>query len=166
MNALASWRLCGDGVLTTTLLPCIQQTNQWIRSKDEEAAKRKEEEAKKKKKAKQSKVARLSFAMGGDDDREDAEDADGGDSDGDGAGKKAGKGGGANGNGDNGSLFRKKKPLKNPEAETHFLPDPEREREERELREKLKAEWLAEQERIKGACVSCLRGWGGLLWAS
>ena len=47
----------------------------------------------------------------------------------------------------------KKKPLKNPEAETSFLPDPEREREEQELREKLKQEWLAEQERIKSACL-------------
>jgi protein FAM50 len=44
----------------------------------------------------------------------------------------------------------KKKPLKNPEVETSFLPDPEREREEQELREKLKQEWLAEQDRIKG----------------
>lgn len=45
---------------------------------------------------------------------------------------------------------KKKKPLlKNPEVETSFLPDPEREREEMELREKLKQEWLAEQERIK-----------------
>lgn len=56
----------------------------------------------------------------------------------------AGNGGGG------GGLFKKKKPLKNPEAETSFLPDPDREREEQELREKLKAEWLAEQERIKG----------------
>jgi protein FAM50 len=43
----------------------------------------------------------------------------------------------------------KKKALKNPEVETNFLRDPEREREERELREKLKKEWLETQERIK-----------------
>lgn len=43
----------------------------------------------------------------------------------------------------------KKKALKNPEVETNFLPDPERERQERELREKLKKEWLETQERIK-----------------
>lgn len=47
-----------------------------------------------------------------------------------------------------GSGFRKKT-LKNPEAETAFLPDPVRDREEKELREKLKQEWLEEQERIK-----------------
>jgi hypothetical protein len=56
------------------------------------------------------------------------------------------------GTGGGGLFKKKKKPLKNPEAETSFLPDPEREREEQELREKLKQEWLAEQERIKGAC--------------
>lgn len=33
------------------------------------------------------------------------------------------------------------------------MPDPEREREEQELREKLKEEWLAEQERIKSKCA-------------
>lgn len=47
------------------------------------------------------------------------------------------------------AVVMKKKALKNPEVETNFLRDPEREREERELREKLKKEWLETQERIK-----------------
>lgn len=69
----------------------------------------------------------------------------------------------AGGNGGS-SLFKKKKLLKNPEAETSFLPDPDRERAEQELREKLKLEWLAEQERVQSAwCLYIAWGWG-VLW--
>lgn len=39
--------------------------------------------------------------------------------------------------------------VKNPEVDTSFLPDKEREERERIEREKIKLEWLAEQERIK-----------------
>lgn len=38
---------------------------------------------------------------------------------------------------------------KNPNVDTSFLPDREREREMREQREKLKKEWIEEQDKIK-----------------
>lgn len=43
----------------------------------------------------------------------------------------------------------KKKVKKNPTVDTSFLPDKEREEAERKEREKLKEEWLAQQEKIK-----------------
>lgn len=42
-----------------------------------------------------------------------------------------------------------KKIIKNPNVETDFLPDKDRELEEARERERLRAEWEAEQERIK-----------------
>jgi protein FAM50 len=42
-----------------------------------------------------------------------------------------------------------KKILKNPEVDTSFLPDRERDLEIQEARERLQKEWLEEQERIK-----------------
>jgi protein FAM50 len=44
-----------------------------------------------------------------------------------------------------------KKIMKDPSVDTSFLPDRERDEREREERLKLKKEWIAEQERIKGA---------------
>ena len=59
------------------------------------------------------------------------------------------------GNSNGGSSGFRKKTLKNPEAETAFLPDPERDRQEKEMREKLKQEWLDDQERIKSKSTEC-----------
>lgn len=88
--------------------------------------------AKKKRKAK--KLGPLSFDLddgegGGDDDHVD------GQSDGEEREKK--------------SLRKKKKIVKNPHVETDFLPDKEREQEEARERGRLRAEWEADQERIK-----------------
>ena len=44
---------------------------------------------------------------------------------------------------------RGKKSMKNPNVETDFLPDKEREKEEARERHRLRAEWEAEQEVIK-----------------
>lgn len=38
---------------------------------------------------------------------------------------------------------------KNPNVDTSFLPDRERERDMREQREKLKKEWIEEQDKVK-----------------
>jgi protein FAM50 len=43
----------------------------------------------------------------------------------------------------------KKKVAKNPTVDTSFLPDREREQQEREMRETLRQEWLKNQEVIK-----------------
>lgn len=40
--------------------------------------------------------------------------------------------------------------MKDPGADTSFLPDKERDEKEREERLALKREWLSQQERIKG----------------
>lgn len=42
---------------------------------------------------------------------------------------------------------------KNPNVDTSFLPDREREAHEREMREELRKTWLAEQERIKNEVI-------------
>ncbi|EJT49994.1 XAP-5-like protein [Trichosporon asahii var. asahii CBS 2479] len=42
---------------------------------------------------------------------------------------------------------------KNPNVDTSFLPDREREAQEREMREELRKNWLAEQERIKNEVI-------------
>eukprot|EP00128_Syssomonas_multiformis_P004786 Colp12_sorted_trinity150504_noHs@36008 len=46
-------------------------------------------------------------------------------------------------------IFKKKKLMKDPKVDTSYLPDREREEADRQLREKLRQEWIAEQERIK-----------------
>jgi protein FAM50 len=46
---------------------------------------------------------------------------------------------------------KRKKSIKNPDVETDFLPDKERELEEARERKRLRAEWEDEQERIKSA---------------
>ncbi|CAK9782552.1 XAP5-domain-containing protein [Cutaneotrichosporon oleaginosum] len=48
---------------------------------------------------------------------------------------------------------KRKKLLKNPEVDTSFLPDREREAQERAEREELRQKWLAEQERIKNEVI-------------
>jgi hypothetical protein len=48
----------------------------------------------------------------------------------------------------------KKKPGKNPFVDTTFLPDREREEEERKIREKLSEEWGKEQEKVKSTCTT------------
>ncbi|XP_015788256.1 protein FAM50A-A [Tetranychus urticae] len=44
---------------------------------------------------------------------------------------------------------KKKKIMKNPEVDTSFLPDRDREEEEKKLREELRQEWVKQQEKIK-----------------
>eukprot|EP00624_Nannochloropsis_granulata_P000936 evm.model.NODE_14087_length_57995_cov_43.650368.7 len=114
---------------------------------EEEEARRREKEEKKKKKQKQTKVARLSFAMGGDNDEDDDSNDDGGRSSR--PTKKIDTVTSPSSSGSSTSFFKKRKTLKNPEAETSFLRDPEEEKEHALLRENLKLEWLAEQERVK-----------------
>lgn len=46
---------------------------------------------------------------------------------------------------------------KNPNVDTSFLPDREREREKREQREKLKKEWIEEQDKIKSKSFCSFR---------
>jgi protein FAM50 len=121
---------------------------------EEEEARRREKEEKKKRKEKQTKVARLSFAMGGDDDDEEGEEEDEDD-----GGRRSSRptkksdtiasSSSTSSSSSSISVFKKKKALKNPEAETSFLRDPEAEKEQALLRENLKQEWLAEQERVK-----------------
>ncbi|ELR20765.1 uncharacterized protein ACA1_055310 [Acanthamoeba castellanii str. Neff] len=48
----------------------------------------------------------------------------------------------------------KKKPGKNPFVDTTFLPDREREEEERKIREQLSVEWEKEQEKVKNQMIS------------
>ena len=43
----------------------------------------------------------------------------------------------------------KKKMAKNPGVDTSFLPDRDREQQEREMREQLRQQWLREQEALK-----------------
>lgn len=46
-------------------------------------------------------------------------------------------------------IAKKKKITKNPDVDTSFLPDREREEEERRLREELRQEWVQKQEKLK-----------------
>ncbi|GBN86257.1 Protein FAM50, partial [Araneus ventricosus] len=46
-------------------------------------------------------------------------------------------------------VLKKKKIFKNPDVDTSFLPDREREEEERKLREELRQEWVQKQEKLK-----------------
>lgn len=46
-------------------------------------------------------------------------------------------------------VTKKKKITKNPDVDTSFLPDREREEEERRLREELRQEWVQKQEKLK-----------------
>lgn len=43
--------------------------------------------------------------------------------------------------------------MKNPEVDTSFLPDRNRELQEAEERERLRKEWLAQQEQIKAESI-------------
>lgn len=47
----------------------------------------------------------------------------------------------------------KKRFVKNPGVDTSFLPDREREEEDRIQREELRKDWLAQQERLKGEAI-------------
>lgn len=49
---------------------------------------------------------------------------------------------------------RKKKIRKNPDVDTSFLPDREREEEEMRLREELRLEWVQKQEKLKNEEIS------------
>ncbi|XP_070557900.1 protein FAM50A-like [Ptychodera flava] len=50
-------------------------------------------------------------------------------------------------------VFKKKKLGKNPDVDTSFLPDRDREEEENKLREVLRQEWVAKQEKLKNEDV-------------
>lgn len=95
------------------------------RKQEEEVEKRrKEKEKRKKQKAKlEAQKAKLSFADDGEDEEPEEED-------------KA-------------EAPTEKRIKKNPLVETDFLPDRDREKEEAELREKLRREWEIQQEMIK-----------------
>ncbi|PWN51587.1 XAP5-domain-containing protein [Violaceomyces palustris] len=92
----------------------------------------------KKKKKKEAK-AKLSFAL--DDELEEAEEG----VDGPDRKKRKKDSGGIDGN-VNGSS---RKNFKNPNVDTSFLPDRNREEEERRLREQLRQDWLVQQEKMK-----------------
>lgn len=49
--------------------------------------------------------------------------------------------------------------MKDPTAVTAFLPDAARDRAEAELRERLKAEWLAEQDRVRKEKIEVVYSW-------
>jgi len=129
-----------------------------------EEALRKEREERKRRKEKQKKTARLSFAMGGEEEEEEEEEGgSGGDRPTSAKGNKAANasndkemsipgtsaGESALGRGEETLTVKKRKKLVNPGAETSYLRDPEAEKEEAILRERLKQEWLEEQDRIK-----------------
>lgn len=48
---------------------------------------------------------------------------------------------------------KRRKIVKNPNVDTDFLPDKEREQQEASERQRLRAEWEAEQERIKSMLI-------------
>ncbi|KAF9976602.1 hypothetical protein BGZ73_008205 [Actinomortierella ambigua] len=113
-----------------------------------------------KKKAKK-KVSKLSFA---DDDEEEEDGGDDGqqDDDKDSSAKNNGKKRSKDSNGDNDDengdangtgVFKKSKLGKDPNIDTSFLPDREREEEERRIREELRQEWLKKQDEIKKEAI-------------
>ncbi|KAF9052915.1 XAP5-domain-containing protein [Panaeolus papilionaceus] len=106
------------------------------------------DEAKKSKKRKKQNKATLSFAM----DDEDG-DADGsGDLNGDSTPTREGSE----------PPVKKSKLKKNPNVDTSFLPDREREEAERKERERLRLEWLTKQEEIKAEDVEIVYSyWDG-----
>jgi protein FAM50 len=89
------------------------------------------------KKRKKTAKATLSFAM------DDEGDGDGGDA----------PSGPAKEDEDEEKRAKRAKFRKNPNVDTSFLPDREREEAERKERERLRLEWLARQEEIKGEDV-------------
>lgn len=122
------------------------------RKKEELAAKKAQKELQKKQ------IRALSF-LGDDEEEEDGEDDEGGKEEED-------KKGHASSNSEDedccmssdesggpssmGAPRRKKKKIgKNPDVDTSFLPDREREEEENTLREKLRQEWVEAQEKLK-----------------
>ncbi|MES1921200.1 Protein fam50a [Bonamia ostreae] len=52
--------------------------------------------------------------------------------------------------------FKKKKSLKNPNVDTSFLPDKERDKRDAELRSKLKRKWIEKQELIKNEKIEII----------
>merc|ERR1712096_218822 len=55
--------------------------------------------------------------------------------------------------------FKKKKMMKNPDVDTSFLPDREREAEDNRLREKFRQEWKQKQEKRRNTNYLQLLGW-------
>ncbi|KAI1795923.1 XAP5-domain-containing protein [Ganoderma leucocontextum] len=105
-----------------------QRRKELEEAKAREAARTNElKEEKKVKKRKKAAKSTLSFALDDDEDEEN---------------------GSASPNGD-GPLLKKSKSRKNPEVDTSFLPDREREEAERREREELRQEWLRKQEDLK-----------------
>lgn len=92
-------------------------------------------EAKKRKKRKKAANSTLSFSI---------DDEDGGE-----AGEPNGKNKNTGQDDDEPTHQAKRAKLKNPSVDTSFLPDREREEEERRTREELRKEWLGAQEEMK-----------------
>ncbi|KAI0647004.1 XAP5, circadian clock regulator-domain-containing protein [Trametes meyenii] len=122
-----------------------QRRKELEEAKAREAARTNElKEEKKVKKRKKANKATLSFAL--DDDDEGEESA------------SASVGGEANGE----RPVKKAKSRKNPEVDTSFLPDREREEAERRERESLRQEWLRKQEELKNEEVEIVYSyWDG-----
>ncbi|XP_077983187.1 protein FAM50A-like isoform X2 [Glandiceps talaboti] len=102
--------------------------------------------AEKRKKEKQQKKQRaaLSFDV---DEEDDEDDDDDNDDDDDGSGESEEE------KEEYFVVTKKKKLGKNPDVDTSFLPDKDREEEENKLREVLRQEWVAKQEKLKGEDV-------------
>lgn len=98
------------------------------------------DDARKAKKRKKTSKATLSFAM---DDERDADVPS------DAAGDRRASPRGESDDVEDGQPAKRGKFRKNPDVDTSFLPDREREEAERKERERLRLEWLAKQEDIK-----------------
>ena len=105
------------------------------------------DDAKKSKKRKKAAKATLSFAM--DDEEEPGSGTD--------------LNGESSANGEDGTPAPKRSRLKkNPNVDTSFLPDRERDEAERKERERLRIEWLAKQEAIKNEDIEIVYSyWDG-----
>nr|XP_002131770.2 protein FAM50A [Ciona intestinalis] len=97
----------------------IQERQKQIAMSNEAVLKSKKEQVKKKERSR--KIAALSFAVDDEDDDQEEEE----------------------------EIVLPKKPKKNPDVDTSFLPDRDREIQEKELKEQIRKEWVEKQERMK-----------------
>lgn len=98
------------------------------------------DDARKAKKRKKTSKATLSFAMDDEGDADASSDA---------AGDRRASPRGEVDDVEDGQPVKRGKFRKNPDVDTSFLPDREREEAERKERERLRLEWLAKQEEVK-----------------
>jgi protein FAM50 len=121
----------------------------------EQRCTRQADSAKRKRKKKQAAAAKLSFAD------EEPEDGDPGD-----GGAGSGTGGGDAAPAIDPEAIEPKRKIKrltkDPKANTFGLPDRDRDEADRLERERLRKEWLAEQERVKGEVIEIVYSyWDG-----